>query len=394
MAFRDRIKEFRRVPAAELAENPRNWRKHPKAQQNALAAVLAEVGFAGAAVARETDDGLELIDGHLRRDVGHDQEIPTLIVDVSKAEADKLLATYDPIGAMAEADAAILRDVLDDVQTGDEALAGMLDDLAKDAGILEPAEIEEDEAPEPPEEPVTKPGDIWALGPHRLLCGDSTDAEGVARLLDGAEPFIMVTDPPYGVEYDPEWRVDSGLSEPRRGAVQNDDRVDWSEAYALFPGDVSYVWHDACESGQVADNLRASTFEIRNQVIWRKSRFAISRGAYHWQHEPCWYAVRKGSTARWCGDRSQSTVWDISHVKNETGHSTQKPVECMARPIRNHGEKGDIVYDPFLGSGTTLIAAEQLGRVCYGVEISPAYCDVIVQRWENLTGQKAERHER
>jgi DNA modification methylase len=127
-------------------------------------------------------------------------------------------------------------------------------------------------------------------------------------------------------------------------------------------------------------------------VIWRKPRFIISRGHYHWQHEPCWYAVRKGGSAKWCGDRSQSTVWDIALKDGgeDTNHSTQKPVECMARPIRNHGGKDDDVYDPFLGSGTTIIAAEQLGRRCYGLELSPAYCDVIVARWEKLTGRKAE----
>jgi len=190
-----------------------------------------------------------------------------------------------------------------------------------------------------------------------------------------------VTDPPYGVSYDAIWRADAGLNArtgPRVGTVTNDDRADWSEAWALFPGAVAYVWHDATAQ-EVQESLKAKGFETRSQIVWAKTRFAIGRGHYHWQHEPCWYAVRKGKTAAWAGDRSQTTLWAIPLDANvEGGHSTQKPLECMERPIRNH--EGD-VYDPFLGSGTTLIAAARQGRRCYGLEISPAYCDVIRRRW-------------
>jgi DNA modification methylase len=249
-----------------------------------------------------------------------------------------------------------------------------------------------DEVPPVPEDPVTQPGDLWLLGEHRLLCGDSTKKEDVKRLLGDAEPFIMVTDPPYGVEYDPSWRNDEGLSHTRRtGKVTNDDRVDWTDAYRLFPGRVAYVWHAGRFAAELASHLLAADFEVRAQIIWRKPRFAISRGHYHWQHEPCWYAVRPGGSAKWRGDRSQSTVWDVAQ-RDDTGdttHGTQKPVECMRRPIRHHGGPSDHVYDPFLGSGTTLIAAEQLGRRCLGMEISPAYADVIVQRYQNFSGRKA-----
>lgn len=211
----------------------------------------------------------------------------------------------------------------------------------------------------------------------------------------------MVTDPPYGVEYDPEWRegADLGVGKRSKGKVENDDRVDWTEAYCLFPGDIAYVWHAGVFTGDVAVNLINIDFQIRAQIIWSKQHFVLSRGAYHWKHEPCWYAVRKGKKSFWCGDRTQSTVWDIANnnsfgnsKKEETwGHGTQKPVECMARPIRNHGDKNDSVYDPFLGSGTTLIAAEQLGRKCFGIEISPSYCDVILTRWSNFTGKEPVR---
>lgn len=200
----------------------------------------------------------------------------------------------------------------------------------------------------------------------------------------------MVTDPPYGVEYDPTLRSDN-----RTGKVENDDRSSWRESYSLFPGVVAYVWHAGWFVHVVAADLDACGFDRRSYLLWKKPHFQLGRGHYHWQHEPCWYAA-KGSS-KWCGDRTQSTVWEIEHVLKtgdedaETNHGTQKPVECMARPIRNHGGKSDDVYDPFLGSGTTLIAAEQLGRRCFGLEISETYCDVILARWEKLTGKTATR---
>ena len=214
------------------------------------------------------------------------------------------------------------------------------------------------------------------------------------RLFNGTVPFLMVTDPPYGVAYDPEWRHRFGLNDSERtGKVTNDDRVDWTDAYRLFPGRVAYVWHAGRYAAELSGHLASAGFGVRAQLIWRKPRFAISRGHYHWQHEPCWYAVRDGGSAKWCGDRSQSSVWDIAQkdTTGDTTHGTQKPVECMARPVRNHGGHEDHVYDPFLGSGTTVMAAEQLGRRCYGIEISLGYVDVIVRRWEAFTGKKASR---
>lgn len=207
----------------------------------------------------------------------------------------------------------------------------------------------------------------------------------------------MVTDPPYGVEYDADWRNhamrSSGAAVGGRaiGKVSNDDNADWREAWALFPGEVMYVWHAGQKAHIVAESLEVMDFEIRAQIIWAKNNIVISRGHYHPKHEPCWYAVRKGGTGHWSGDRKQATVWNIDKpLKSETGHSTQKPVECMRRPIENNSNPGQVVYDPFLGSGTTMIAAESTGRFCYGLELSPAYCDVIVKRWEEYTGKKAE----
>ena len=169
--------------------------------------------------------------------------------------------------------------------------------------------------------------------------------------------MLMVTDPPYGVEYDPTWRNRAGLGKTKRtGKVQNDDRADWREAWALFPGNVAYVWHGALHSSTVAQSLEACDFKIRAQIVWAKAGLVLGRGDYHWQHEPAWYAVR--GSGQWCSDRKQTTLWQISGRAQdaETVHGTQKPVECMRRPIQNNSSAGQAVYEPFCGSGTTLIA--------------------------------------
>ncbi len=250
-----------------------------------------------------------------------------------------------------------------------------------------------------PAEPVSQIGTIWLLGPHRLICGDATDPAIVALALGGTRPNLMVTDPPYGVSYDPEWRAKAaraGLLGAHLGAfatgkVLNDDRADWREAWALFPGDIAYVWHGALHGSAVRESLEAVRFEVRSQIIWDKGRLIISRGHYHWRHEPCWYAVRKGRTARWAGDRKQTTVWQVPHRRSETGHSTQKPVEVMRRPILNHTREGEAIYDPFVGSGTTIIAADLTGRVAHAIELNPVYVDTAVRRWEQHTGRSAKR---
>jgi DNA modification methylase len=210
-------------------------------------------------------------------------------------------------------------------------------------------------------------------------------------VLDGVKPHLCVTDPPYGVEYDPAWREDRGIASDglAKGAVLNDDRADWREAWALFPGDVIYCWHAALQSAAFVASLAAVGFEIRAQIIWDKTRPVISRGHYHWAHEPAWFAVRKGRTAHWTGDRKQTTIWSIPHRKSRTGHGTEKPVECMRRPIENNSSPGQAVYEPFSGSGTTIIAAEMTGRICHAIELNPAYVDVAVKRWEDFTGWKA-----
>ena len=244
-------------------------------------------------------------------------------------------------------------------------------------------------------------GDLFVLGRHRLLCGDSTSPADVARLLDGATPALMTTDPPYGVEYDPAWRHRANPNQRTAvGRVMNDDRADWTAAWKLFPGSIAYVWHAALKAPEVAADLETAGFKIRSQIIWEKQHFALSRGDYHWQHEPAWYAVR--GKGQWRGDRRQSTVWPVANLNPmggnrsdenaATGHGTQKPVRLFEIPLLNHTVAGDTVHDPFCGSGTALIAAEKLGRACLAMELDPQYVQVAVTRWTEFTGSKPIRH--
>jgi DNA modification methylase len=251
----------------------------------------------------------------------------------------------------------------------------------------------------PPIRPVSQLGDLWWRGVHRVLHGDATNPEDVARAQGDLQPQLMIIDQPYGVEVNPIWREEAGLGATvQTGRVANDDRVDWSAAHRLFLGDVAYVWHAGNHSGIVAAGLESVGFEIRAQIIWTKPHFVLSRGAYHFQHEPCFYCVRKGARSHWRGDRTQSTVWPVATLnpfggKNPeeiaTGHGTQKPIELIRRPILNHTEPGDAIYDSFLGSGTSIVAAELTGRVCCGLEIDAKYVDLIVCLWQQLTGKVA-----
>jgi DNA modification methylase len=244
-------------------------------------------------------------------------------------------------------------------------------------------------------------GDLFVLGRHRLLCGDATSAGDVTHLLDGAKPILMTSDPPYGVRYDPAWRHRVNPKQRTTvGRVANDDRAEWTAAWQLFSGSIAYVWHAGLKAPEVAADLEAAGFTIRSQIIWVKSHFALSRGDYHWSHEPCWYAVR--GKGQWRGDRRQTTVWEVAHLNPfggvrsaenaVTGHSTQKPVRLFEIPLLNHTVAGEGVYDPFCGSGTAIIAAEKHGRACYAMDIDPQYVQVAVTRWEAFSGQKAARH--
>ncbi len=392
--------KIRMMPAGDLTPYAGNARMHSDAQIAQIAASIEEFGFTNPILAN--GEGV-IIAGHGRllaaQRLGLDK-VPVITLDhLSEAQRRALVIADNKIAENAGWDEELLRVELaalqemefdiDLVGFSDEELNDLLGDLeAKALGEVEG----EDEVPETPEDPVSRPGNLWILGNHRLLCGDSTVVTDVERVLGTVKPLLMVTDPPYGVEYDPGWRNQAGAAKTRRtGKVLNDDRADWRDAWALFPGDVAYVWHGALHAATVAESLEAAGFAIRSQIIWAKDRLVLSRGDYHWQHEPCWYAVKKTGKGHWAGDRKQSTLWQIANKDQdaETVHGTQKPVECMRRPILNNSSPGQAVYEPFMGSGTTLIAAETTGRVCLGIELNPAYVDVAVERWQQFTGQQA-----
>ena len=392
------------IPCAELHNDPANVRKHGEQNLAAIKASLARFGQQKPIVVNQ--DGVVIAgNGTLMaaRALGW-QTIKAVRTNLAGSEATAFAIADNRTAELAEWDDAALQQQLAAIAIDDEELLAATGfdekELAKLAAANAP-EVTEDDVPEPPAEPITQPGDLWLLGKHRLLCGDSTKAEDVERLMDGETPRLMVTDPPYGVSYDESWRECSSkdFGGHIKGTLQNDDRADWMEAYQLGAAAIAYVWHASSNAHIVRQNLIDAGYEVRQQIIWRKPFGVMSRSAYHWQHEPCWYAIRKGENAAWIGTRTETTVWDATIPNHpmavdddtRTPHPTQKPIEVMARAIRNHD--APLIYDPFLGSGTTLIAAEQLGRACYGMEISPAYCDVIVKRWETLTGQTATREE-
>ena len=392
--WRERLMEVRQMRAGDVLPHPLNPKIHPPSQNEALTGLLEDVGKCDILKAYHSErEGGKLVffDGHARQGLKPDEVWNIGIYDVTDDEADKLLLTFDPIAQEAQASAAKMEMLLHRTSGGNAAVMEFLAKQAEKHGIVPPmgsgggndepsdAEPQIGRAAELNEKWKVKSGDLWLIGEHRLLCGDSTKAEDVARVLGGAKPNLMITDPPYGVEYDANWRNEA-LQDGNRaiGKVSNDDKADWTEAWKLFKGNVIYCWHAGLHASKVESSLLAAGFNLRCQIIWSKKHFVIGRGHYSTRHEPCWYAVRGNAQASWIGPDNEQTIWEFGlDERAEGGHSTQKPLECMARPIRNH--EGD-VYEPFCGSGTTMIAAQNLSRKCYALEISESYCAVILER--------------
>lgn len=414
---------IRFVPIDSIRPDPRNSRRHSDDQLAAVRAAMVEFGWTYPILADMSDGGL-IAAGHGRLMVAQaiyadggtirwvdGTPIPAGHVPVidcagwTDDQRRRYVIADNRLAEKAEWDINALRIEIEELglvgagteKDGDLMALGFtsaeLDDLIPNLRVPVGENAGDPEAtPEPEEHAVSQPGDLWILGMHRLICGDATDPDTVEDVLGDDQPQIMVTDPPYGVNYDPTWRKDAGVNKntEKLGKVANDDRADWREAWRLFPGDVAYVWHAGLQAGVVADSLVACEFELRSQIIWAKDRFALSRGHYHWKHEPCWYAVRDGATANWQGDHSQTTVWEIpAREDSGHGHGTQKPVECMLRPVLHHTKAGDAVYEPFSGSGTTIIACERSGRKCLAVELDPRYVDVAIRRWQLFSGADA-----
>jgi DNA modification methylase len=389
-----------RKPVSELVPYVRNARTHSPEQVDQIAGSIREWGWT---VPVLVDEEGTLIAGHGRvmaaKKLGL-KEVPVMVASGwSEAQKRAYVLADNKLALNAGWDNELLKVELEGLKDldFDLDLTGFgADELAVLLAEKTEGNTDPDEIPDAPAIPVSELGDVWLLGKHRIVCGDCTTVEAVDKALNGVKPHLMVTDPPYGVEYDADWRNKAMRTDGTKiggravGKVLNDDKADWREAWALFPGDVAYVWHAGLYAGSVADSLIANNFALRSQIIWAKNNFAIGRGDYHWHHEPCWYAVKNGSNGHYDGGRKQSTLWQIDKPqKSETGHSTQKPVECMKRPIENNSSPGQAVYEPFSGSGTTIIAAEMTGRSCHAIELNPAYVDVAIERWQNFTGQEA-----
>jgi DNA modification methylase len=431
------------VAIDDLRPDPANPRRISEEELDALERSIRQFGFVQPVLARREDR--TVIGGHQRlvaaRRLGL-ATVPVRWLDISVEQARLLGLALNKISG--SWDDALLARLLADLQATpdlDLTLSGFGEDEVKDLlRSLETREKREhvesfdlDEALEEARRaPRTKPGDLWQLGDHRLLCGDATKAEDVARLLDGAQPKLLTTDPPYGVSLDGSWRdgvynalgpaektymrvggqpnADDATRAPggahgrtrghRNTTLSGDTRVDWSEAFALVPSlTVGYVWHAGVHAAEVAEGLVRIGFEIVAQVIWDKGLFAMGRSWYHWSHEPCWVVRKAGAKVPFRGSRDQATIWRVPSPKMIMGgsaeprldHPTQKPLVLFETPIRNHLKAGDAVYDPFLGSGTALIAAERAGVRCSAMEIDPLYVEVALRRWERFSGQVAVR---
>ena len=411
MKIRDRIVGLERVRAGDLIPNAKNWRTHPTEQRDALKGILAEVGYVDALLARRTPEGgLELIDGHLRAETTPDMEVPVLVVDLDDAEAAKVLATFDPLAALANADATKLEAILRDVDTGSEALQQMLDDLAKDEGIVSAVqEVTEDVPPDPPAEPVSKMGDLWILGDHRLLCSDSTKAEDVKRLMGGERASCVFTDPPYGVAVGAKNRMLNSFQPSGRNLtdIVDDDLSPEELEAVLLPAFINcreLVMAEDCTLFVCSPQgcglsmmmmmmmMQKAGLKARHVLIWKKNSptFSMGRLDYDYQHEPILLTWLKRHKRPMRGTHKTS-VWEVDKPRSSKEHPTMKPVELYVNAYLNNSDDGDIVADLYSGSGTAIIAAEQCNRKARSMEISPAYCDVAVTRWENLTGRKAHR---
>lgn len=378
-----------------LTAAPYNPRKITERARAGLSASLAKFGLVDPPIWNERTK--HIVGGHQRLEILRErgvEEVDVVVVDLDERDEKALNVALNSPAIAGEWDLPKLEVVLDELRDLPEFDSLLFSELRPPQldGLENSNEVEE------LEQVVSKPGDLWTLGRHRLLCGDSTNDEDVKRLLSLGRPLVMVTDPPYSVSYDPAWREGHawGIGKRCTGKINNDETIDWSPVWRLWDVQVMYVWHAGKYAADVAISLMLCGYEVISQIIWAKQHFVISRGDYHWQHESCWYAVKKGKNHNWQGARDQATLWQIANNncmggqgEEKFGHGTQKPIKLMSCPILNNSAKGDIIADPFLGTGTTMIACEQLDRICLAAEIAPAYCDMAIRRWQRFTKKDA-----
>ncbi len=396
------LRNYKSISVRDLVRYKANSRTHSAEQIAKIIRSINEFGFTNPLL---IDEYNTIIAGHGRLDAAIEcgiEELPCVVLDgLTEVQKAALVIADNKLALDAEWDKDILLSQFEYLKGFDYDLELTGFGLEELCEIFPDEQAEvfcgEDDVPDAPVEPVTRLGDVWLLGEHRLMCGDSTVATDVERLLGEQAPNTMVTDPPYGVKLDMSWRDTAKPGNNNRNVIKNDDRADWYDAYVLFPGAIAYVWHAPTFTDVVMSNLRDAGFDIKQQIVWNKSSLILGRSNYHWKHELCWYAIKKGAKSNWKGDKKQTTVWDCATVNrassgskdDKTEHPTQKPVELFEKSINHHTNPGEYVYDPFAGSGTLMVACEKTKRRALMMELDPKYCDIIIQRYENYTGKKA-----
>ena len=409
VSIRDRIIDLRRVPASELIPNPLNWRRHPQSQQNALRGVLDEIGFSDAVIARETPDGLELIDGHLSADVMGDVPIPVLVVDLNDAESLQLLLTLDPLAMMAEKDDNTVAMLLDKVSFQDDAVIQMLADLDMTRPTVLPPVVDDpgpqiDRADELQAKWNTATGQVWRIGPHVLMCGDNTT--DLSKLMDGVRAHMVVTSPPYN--QDIQSFKPSGMQKENPNFVHrmasaymdSKDETDYRQEQLtllielgqnhLMP-DASIFYNHKIRYREKhvvhpLEWLLQLPFHIRQEIVWNRGSSITMNARMLIPADERIYWIRTGDDFTFNDDveiKSWSTVWEIG-ARNEYQVSAPFPNEIPIRCIRMASNPGDVVIDPYLGSGTTMASADILGRICYGMEINPSYVAVVLERMADI----------
>ena len=377
--------QYRRL--SEITPYENNAKTHDQTQINNVAESIRQYGFVQPIVVDR--DGVIVI-GHCRalaaKKLGM-ESVPCVCVDDLTPEQVNALRLVDNKSNESDWDFDLLADELEGLDlTGFDFDWGLPEEETK--------KIEEDEAPEVDETqpPVTKTGDVWKLGRHRLMCGDSTSTECVQKLMGGVQADLLLTDPPYGVDYTGKTKDELKIE---NDAKSDDDFIAFlrqafeSADSVMKPGAVFYIWHADSKAYVFRMACQMTRWEVRQVLIWVKNAMVMGRQDYQWKHEPCLYGWKAGAGHLWASDRKQTTVLEFDRPTKNKEHPTIKPVALFDYQIKNNTKGGDIVLDLFAGSGTTVIACEQNGRTAYVMEYDPRYCDVIVKRWENLTGEKA-----
>jgi len=392
--------QIEEIATDELLPYARNSRTHSAEQVAQIAASIKEFGFTNPVL---VDADNSIIAGHGRVMAARRlslKAVPCIrLTHLTEAQKRAYVIADNKLALNAGWDDEMLALEIKDLQEEDFdiSLLGFEDaELEKImAAVAEEVQglTDEDAVPETPEEPVTKPGDIYQLGKHRLMCGDATRIDELERLCNGQMVDMWLTDPPYNVAY--EGKTKDALT-IRNDKMENDQfrqflRDSYVAADAVMkPGAVFYIWHADSEGYNFRGAAYDANWKIRQCLIWKKSTMVMGRQDYHWKHEPCLYGWKDGAGHLWAADRKQTTILEFEKPSRNGEHPTMKPVALFAYQMLNNTKGGDIVLDSFGGSGTTLLACEKNGRIGYLMELDPKYCDVIVKRWEDFTGQKAQ----